>query len=158
MSSSIRIKPRTPEQIAEQLNRAEQVCVERSARLTPLRRQVLELIIRIARPVGAYELLDQLKAQGRSSGPPTVYRSLEFLMEMGLIHRLPAQNAYLACSHPEHSHTGLILSCERCGQALELDTPEVTKAIRACAEPKGFDVQGDAIEVTGICPYCKDKS
>ena len=158
MTSIIRIKPRTPEEIAEKLDQAEQVCQARSARLTPLRRLVLELIIRIARPVGAYELLDELNKQGRSSGPPTVYRSLEFLTEMGLIHRLPTQNAYIACSHPAEHHTGLILSCERCGQALELDTPEVTQAIQDCAKPQGFSVHGNAIEVTGICPYCRDSS
>jgi Fur family zinc uptake transcriptional regulator len=155
MPSTVRIKPLSDDQVMQQLHAADELCDERAINLTPLRRQVLELVIRRARPVGAYELLDMLREAGRSSAPPTVYRALEFLLEAGLVHRLPAQNAYMACSHPHHHHHGLILSCRRCGQALELETPELFGLIEQHAGQQGFSVADDALEVSGICPFCR---
>src|SRR5690625_6926484 len=42
------------------LAEAQELCNERGARLTPLRRQVLELIWQSHIPLGAYALMDQL--------------------------------------------------------------------------------------------------
>ena len=155
MSSTVRVKPLSNEQVSKQLHAADRLCDERSINLTPLRRLVLEFVIRQARPVGAYELLDMLREAGRSSAPPTVYRALEFLLEAGLVHRLPAQNAYMACSHPHHHHQGLILSCRQCGQALELETPDLFHLIEQHAGAQGFMVADDALEVSGLCPFCR---
>jgi len=156
MSSKVRIKPPGPEIVNEQLAQADDLCSERGSNLTPLRRQVLELVIRQGRPVGAYELLDSLKAKGRGSSPPTVYRALEFLQQEGLVHRLPAQNTFMACSHPHHHHRGLIFTCSRCGQALELETPDLFRMLDDYARPHGFEIRDDSLEISGICPFCKE--
>src|SRR6201985_3147517 len=70
------------------LNRAEAICEHRGANLTELRRHVLGMILDAASPTGAYDLLDRLRQTRRSAAPPTVYRTLDFLLEHGLIHRL----------------------------------------------------------------------
>jgi Fur family transcriptional regulator, zinc uptake regulator len=152
----VRIKPPTPEVVSQQLAEADTLCQERGSNLTPLRREVLELVIRQGRPVGAYELLDVLRTRGRSSSPPTVYRALEFLQQEGLVHRLPAQNAFMACSHPHHHHQGLIFTCTRCGQALELETPDLFQMLENYARPHGFEVSDDSLEISGVCPFCRE--
>ena len=48
------------------LNAAEAICAHRGERLTPLRRQVLELIWRGHSPVGAYDLLAMLQDERAS--------------------------------------------------------------------------------------------
>ena len=66
------------------LARAEALCQQRGARLTDLRRRVLEIIWSSATPLGAYSILDVLRDDGRQGAPPTVYRALDFLLAQGL--------------------------------------------------------------------------
>ena len=57
------------------LARAVAVCAERGERLTPLRRRVLESLAASHRPLGAYEIIDQLAALGPRPAPITIYRT-----------------------------------------------------------------------------------
>src|SRR5919204_1424092 len=82
------------------LDRAAQLCEERGARLTALRREVLALVWRGHEPVGAYAILEALRRSHPGAAPPTVYRALDFLIEHGLIHRIESLNAYVGCSRP----------------------------------------------------------
>src|SRR5262245_38713286 len=112
---------------------AAELCARSGDRLTPLRRRVLELVWTGHRPVGAYALLDQLKQDGRSAAPPTVYRALDFLLERGLVHRLASLNAYCGCVHPGEAHLVQFLICRDCGTAAELADRRVGEAISRSA-------------------------
>jgi Fur family transcriptional regulator, zinc uptake regulator len=76
---------------------ADEGCRQRGANLTALRRQVLGLILDGATPTGAYELLDRLRLMGRSAAPPTVYRTLNFLIDQGLIQKIERLSAFVGC-------------------------------------------------------------
>jgi len=57
----------------------------------------LNPLVRLSKPVGAYEIMDHLaKLKGRTIAPPTVYRALDFLIENGLIHRIERMNDQLS--------------------------------------------------------------
>src|SRR6202158_2631430 len=84
---------------ADTIGHAEALCAERGQRLTPMRRQVLEVLATSHNPLGAYEIMDRLAGTGPRPAPITVYRALDFLMENGLVHRIESRNAYLACAH-----------------------------------------------------------
>jgi len=140
--------------LAQALGRAERICRERGLRLTPLRRQVLELVWSSHRPVGAYQLLEQLPHAGRAA-PPTVYRALDFLQQMGLVHRLASINAYIGCPHPEQPHHGPFLICTGCQTLVELNGAGVAAAIAECTAASGFDVSGQVVEIHGLCPHCR---
>lgn len=138
------------------LRQAEAICRKRKLRLTPLRRRVLELIWMNHQPVGAYQVLDLLKGEG-SAAPPTVYRALEFLLSHGLIHRINSMNAYIGCSHVDRAHLGQFLICDNCQGLVELDDDRVSKAIQGSAERAGFTVQQQIVEITGLCPDCRQE-
>ena len=74
--------------VSQAVETAEKICRLKGLRFTAQRRRVLELVWKSHRPIGAYDILDQLKADGHSAAPPTVYRALEFLIEADLVHRL----------------------------------------------------------------------
>ena len=58
--------------VSEALDRAETICAERGARLTKLRRRVLELIWESGHaPIGAYDLLRKLDREHASAVPKT---------------------------------------------------------------------------------------
>lgn len=142
--------------IGDAMARADAVCAARGARLTALRRRVLELVWTSHRPRGAYAILEDLSQQdGKPVAPLTVYRALEFLVEHGLVHRLESLNAYVGCSSPGEGHAGQFLVCERCGTAWEIDDPPIDDAIRTAAAQHGFLPQRPMVEVRGLCAQCR---
>ncbi|MDP6353107.1 MAG: Fur family transcriptional regulator [Alphaproteobacteria bacterium] len=141
--------------VAEAVAAAAELCAARGVRLTALRRRVLELIWRHHRPVGAYELLDLMRANGRAAAPPTVYRALAFLSEHGLVHRIDSMNAYLGCAAPGATHRAHFLICEDCGEAAEIIDNELRRAVGRCTGRAGFEVRTETVEITGVCARCQ---
>ncbi|WP_332840164.1 transcriptional repressor [Marinibactrum halimedae] len=142
--------------IEEALIKAEQLCAKRGARLTALRRNVLRLIWKNHAPLGAYDLMDMLAEEDtRRVAPPTVYRSLEFLLDQGLIHRINSLNAYVGCHSPSDDHEEYFLICRECGVAVEVPAKEISRAIDKNAEAMGFTIETQTLEVVGLCPNCK---
>lgn len=143
------------------LREAEAVCLRRGATLTPLRRQVLELVLDADAPVGAYALLDRLKASRPGAAPPTVYRALDFLLEQGLIHKLERLNAYIGCNdaghahgHDHHHHPHQFLICRKCGATVEITDHGIAHAIEAAARRTGFALAEATVEIEGTCANC----
>lgn len=128
---------------------ADRLCQERGLALTPVRRKVLELLLDSEGPVKAYDLLSLLKPGGNAQ-PPTVYRALDFLAEAGLIHKVEALNAYMACVHGDDEGGAELFICETCGRVMErhLD-PGVSEG------PEGFEVRRSVIEHYGHCEDCR---
>ncbi len=137
------------------LAEASEICAQRGARFTALRRRVLEIVWQSHKPLGAYNILQTLSGEGRSAAPPTVYRALEFLLEQGLVHRIASLNAFVGCAHPGHRGPGQFLICRACGCAAELNDAKVENAIARSASALGFRVQHHTVEVTGLCPNCE---
>jgi Fur family transcriptional regulator, zinc uptake regulator len=146
--------PLTPTE-AELLAHAERVCRERGAAFTPIRRDVFQLLSRHERPVGAYELLDELKSLRPRAAPVTVYRALDFLLEAGLAHRINALNAFTACRGSDLSHKGLMLICSKCSQVIELEDSKVERSIRRSAADCAFQTSDEPVEVVGTCSACQ---
>ncbi|MEE8294974.1 MAG: Fur family transcriptional regulator, partial [Sphingomonadales bacterium] len=101
---------------------AERVCQKRGVNLTPIRRQVLEMVWQGHHPVKAYEIIENFGGKSHSTKPPTVYRALDFLIENGLVHRIESQNAFVGCSHPVTAHNANFFICTCCQQAIEIDS------------------------------------
>lgn len=144
--------------VAEALRVAEKVCAERGARLTKLRRRVLELVWSSHAPIGAYDVLRRLGREREGAAPPTVYRALDFLRAHGLIHRIESLNAFVGCGSPGRAHAGQFLICTACGAAAEVADPKVDAAIERQAIALGFAVQRKTIEVEGLCPPCQRRA
>ncbi|MGE5503975.1 MAG: Fur family transcriptional regulator [Actinomycetota bacterium] len=138
------------------LDVAEAECRRRGARLTEVRRRVLELVWRSHRPVGAYALMEALAGDGRAAAPPTVYRALDFLVAHGLVHRIESLNAFVGCSRPGAPHAGQFLLCSRCGAAAELADAAVDTVLAEAAARLGFTVVRQTVEIEGLCPACRD--
>ncbi len=137
------------------LSRAAVLCADRGVRLTALRRRVLDLVWGGHKPLGAYEILDTLKAERRGAAPPTVYRALDFLRAQGLVHRIESKNSFVGCPEPEKPHGGQFLICRTCGMAAEMNDTGVDQAIRKSAAKAGFSIARPIIEIQGLCPHCR---
>ena len=159
--ASIRPKPCTDPNCrgrhapAERVALAMSLCDARGAQLTKLRRQILELLWESGRPTGAYELIEALKLKNaRSVGPPTVYRTLEFLMSQGLVSKIESRNAYVPCAHPERRNDCMFFICSNCGASVELEDPRLERLISEKAALIGFRPTRRVVEVEGVCASC----
>jgi Fur family zinc uptake transcriptional regulator len=137
------------------LSAASQLCATRKLRLTPRRRQVLEIMLASHQPMGAYDILAELNRAGNAEriAPPIVYRALEFLMAEGLIHRIESKNAFISCVHPGHESTAQFLICRDCDQVAEVESSE--QSLLAEADNLGFTVDHSIVEITGVCAQCR---
>ena len=141
---------------ADAISHAEQVCVARAQKFTPIRRQVLQELLQSHRPLGAYEVIDELARSMPRPAPITVYRALDFLMQNGLVHRIESRNAYLACAR-DHDAAAMVafLICERCGSVGEIPAAQVAQGIGAAARASGFVPRLSVVEISGTCAHCQ---
>lgn len=141
--------------INERIHEAEQLCVQEGARLTPLRKEVLSLILAANTPIGAYDLLAKLKGKSdRPAAPPTVYRTLDFLLEQGLVHRLTSINAFIPCCHPREGHQAAFLICQQCHSVKETSANNLFHELEQIAAQGQFKAKHSIIEISGICQQC----
>ncbi|SFR63166.1 Fur family transcriptional regulator, zinc uptake regulator [Marinobacter daqiaonensis] len=141
--------------VRDALAEAQAICQARNARLTPIRRRVLELVWESHKPLGAYDLLAVLAQEGHNAAPPTVYRALDFLQQQGLVHRIASLNAFVGCAHARENHTGMFLICQQCRNVHELASGPVAEAVNAASSEQGFEPLDTTIEVAGLCPACR---
>ena len=147
--------------LAERIDQARVIVEGANERFTPLRAHVLELIIAHGKAVKAYDILDKLRPDVGSPKPPTVYRALDFLSRHGLIHRVEALNAYIACDHNHvydhahdhgdgsHRHLAEFFICEKCHSVEESRAHD-----HAECKPDGFSIARSVVEHYGICKNC----
>lgn len=165
----------TPQEITERLNAAKEQCRLNGSRFTALRQQIYQLILEANKPIGAYDLIAQLQSMRLSDtdshdetqkqsgkkqttknvAPPTVYRSLEFLLSEGLIHQLTSINAYVPCCHPRAQHTAAFLICGQCQRVQECSSLPVQEIMGFAEQDVGFVVERSVIELSGRCQACQ---
>lgn len=143
---------------AHALDEAEARLAKAGARLTPVRRRVLEILLESHRALGAYDVLQRLAAEGFGNQPPVAYRALEFLVQHGLAHRLQRLNAFAACVHPGHDHAPAFLICRACDGLAELPGAPLRETLSQLAAASGFSVERVTIEAMGLCPGCADEA
>ena len=142
---------------SDAIKRAEALCDQRAQKLTPTRRQVLEVLLSSHKPLGAYEIVQKLSAAGDPAPPMSVYRVLDFLVAEGLAHRIESRNAFLACAHP-HDDTDVVvfLICERCGLTREVASHAIGRDLAWAARAAGFEPRQRVLEVAGTCADCRE--
>lgn len=142
---------------ADAISHAEQICAQRAQKFTPIRRRVLQALLLSHRPLGAYEVIEELAKSMPRPAPITVYRALDFLMENGLVHRIESRNAFLACAH-DHDASAMVafLICERCGSVGEIPASRVAQSLSDAARTTGFTPKLSVVEITGTCAHCQN--
>ena len=142
------------------INHAREQFEAQKLRFTDLREQVFTEIASTRGAIGAYDIIDRLSDKGTRLAPISVYRSIDALMETGVIHRLESKNAYFACRRHEHGKKGrpIFLACEECGGVQEVGAQIVFDTIKGLAQSTGFQPKVKFVEVSGVCRDCAKKS
>ncbi len=134
-----------------------------SAELNRNDKKVLTALGRAVKPLSAYDILDKTRSDALKA-PVQVYRALEKLEGRGLVHRIEALNAFVACSehdescggheHRHQAHRPGFVICRGCGSVREFEDDRVA-AFAGEAAGEGFAVELVALEVYGRCGVCQ---
>lgn len=143
-------------------------CRSRGAQVTALREQVLDIVLKQSGVIKAYHVLSQMQQNSDTPvAPPTAYRALDFWAEQGVLHKIPAVNGYILCSHAEHEfgracchdhaerHCTFILVCSQCGTVDEQTLSKEWAALCEAVAANGFVMHDEHVVLTGICQKCR---
>jgi len=115
---------------------------------------VVDALVRLERPLSAYEIIAALGPTVRMS-PVSVYRALDRLIRAGRVHRVESRSAYVLCTHPHaDGNPNLIATCEQCGGVEEFPIEDVACRLRAEVRARTFQFASMSVEVRGRCRRC----
>ncbi|HEX5989923.1 MAG TPA: Fur family transcriptional regulator [Solirubrobacterales bacterium] len=118
------------------------------------RRRVIELLEGEHCAVTALEIDRRLPSVGRA----TVYRTLEQLEQLELVHRVDVGGevvAYERNDPGEHHHH---VVCVRCGRLVPFEDSGLERAIHVAGETTEFEIVSHDVLLRGICPGCQGTS
>ena len=141
-------------------------CRHNGTTITALREQVLDIVLHMSGVIKAYHVLAQMQQHSPSPvAPPTAYRALDFWAEHGVLHKIPAVNGYILCSHVQHDctehchegehHSAFVLVCTECGAVDEQGMSAEWAALRQRLAGSGFALNEEHIVLTGVCQQCQ---
>ncbi len=146
-----------PEDLPAALHRLETLCRERGQRLTRQRRAVVRQLLAADRALSAYELLERLRPEDGRATAASIYRTLDFLMELGVVHRLESKRSFILCRHPQAPHRVQFLICRSCGEVIEAEDARLAAATERLGDRLGFALDQRIVELTGLCGRCRTR-
>ena len=121
--------------------------------LTPQRRAVLDVVLESEEHLTANEIYEAARRRLPTLSFATVYNSLKYLKEAGLVREInfgKASNRYDR-ETGRHDHA----LCSRCGLLVDFDLPETPQMIRAAARRSRFRPESIHLTLVGVCPDCQ---
>ena len=122
-------------------------------RLTAPRRAVAEVLAAGPQHLSHAEILARAQSRYPEIGRATVYRTLDLLVELGLIHTTYHGDANQRFVLPEGGHHHHLI-CKRCGASQELDECHFGSALQAIGQQTGFTIESHLVELYGRCEAC----
>ena len=102
-------------------------------------------------------IIRRLRDQGEAVGTATVYRTLEVLVESGLVRAHDFGEGFKryepmsAQAHHEH------LICERCGSVVEFQNERLELMLPVIADEHAFQHTRHRVEIYGVCRECRQR-
>jgi Fur family ferric uptake transcriptional regulator len=129
-------------------------------KLTAPRRAVLDVVAAMHESLSPAEIYERARRRYPRLGLVTVYRTLDLLMEAGVLRRMHMDAARgchgYALAQAAHGHH---LICSSCNQVVEFAECDLDRLLKSVARQTGFRIEGHWLEVFGLCPNCRpDKS
>ncbi len=127
---------------------------QREYRITPQREMIIEAVTASGgEHVTAEEIFEQVRDKSSAINIATVYRTLEILVEEGLISRADlggGQMVYATSHHGAHIH----LVCRYCWQVIDADYDLIAPFGEALHAHYGFSADLQHLAVFGVCATC----
>ena len=130
----------------------------RKLKLTGERLAVLASIFQWESHFDAETLHAHLRTAGRDISRATVYRTLDLLVQSGLVRKnsLGASHANYEAAQDDEHHDHLI--CLNCSQVVEFYRPDIENLQEQICAAHGFKLVHHSLQIFGLCPGCTDQA
>lgn len=127
-------------------------------RATAQRRAVMNAAISLApEHFGVPDILEAVSRTNKTPrlGRATVYRTLEHLIDAGILRKLHLDTgaAVFELIEGDVHHEHMI--CELCGDVIEFESPEIERIQDELCRQLGFEPISHLLRITGVCAVCK---
>ncbi len=130
----------------------------RGLKLTAERQAVFDQLFARHEHVEADEILVRLRARGKKISRATIYRTLELLVDSGVVGRVRVGEIgyrYERLRAGEH-HDHLI--CNECGRVIEFFEPRIESLQDEVCDRYGFLSISHSHQMRGICKQCRPRA
>lgn len=128
---------------------------ERGLPVTGQRLAVADVALGADRHLRVEEIAAQVRARGHGVGTATVYRTVDLLLESGLLVARDFGEGFRrfepARDVPHHEH----LLCTACGAVVEFRDERLERMTTLQAETRGWLRTGHRLVIAGLCAACR---
>ena len=135
------------------LKGSEQRELKRQPALTRQRQVVLQVVRSEVGHLTANEVFAAARMIMPTISFATVYNSLRFLKDAGLISEITFGNAASRFDRETTRHDHAI--CSRCGTLVDFDFPEISDLLQKAATRTQFSPERLHLTLVGVCPACR---
>jgi Fur family peroxide stress response transcriptional regulator len=121
--------------------------------LTRQRRVILDVVQDSEEHLTASEIFAAARERLSSISFATVYNSLRYLKDAGLIREITFGNAASRYDRETARHDHAV--CTACGKLLDFDLAETAELMRLAARRSRFKPESVHLTLYGLCPDCK---
>jgi Fe2+ or Zn2+ uptake regulation protein len=125
----------------------------RGYRMTPQRWVILDILQKRHGHMTPMEVYQQAQENLPGLTEATVYRTLNFLAEQGLLLAAHIGNGQLVYENAGHDHHHLI--CRLCGLEMEIDHAILVELYQIFKERTGYEIDRMHTTFFGLCPNCQ---
>lgn len=124
-------------------------------RMTPQRHAILHVLRHSGRHLSPSEVYQSAAKELPGLTEPTVYRTLEFLAENGLVRPAHNRGGHVVYEIAGHEHHHLV--CRVCGKETEVDHSLFKSLYKKLETESGYQLTDSHLTFFGLCPVCRDK-
>ncbi|MDT5061894.1 MAG: Fur family transcriptional regulator, peroxide stress response regulator [Acidobacteriota bacterium] len=122
--------------------------------LTPQREAILQVIRESENHMTASEIFEAARRVLPSISYATVYNSLKYLKEAGLVHEISFGNGASRYDRETERHDHAI--CTSCGKLADFDLTVTKELVRAAVRKTRFKPESLHLTLRGLCPDCRE--
>ena len=124
-------------------------------KLTPQRDAVLQVILAREDHPTANEIFEAARQRRPTISYATVYNSLRYLKEAGLVHEIKFGDSASRYDRETDRHDHAI--CNSCGKLVDFDLPQTAELMQAAARKSRFKPESVHLTLRGLCVDCRER-
>lgn len=133
---------------------------EAGFKTTKQREMIVDLLAKTDKALSPYDMRDTLKKQKIDADVVTIYRILETLEKLSLVHKVLAVNGYVRCHTEDVRKKNFChhyLLCKNCHRIDEVEGEDLSKLEDKIESGNRFKIDSHYLEFTGLCKDCQNK-
>jgi Fur family transcriptional regulator, peroxide stress response regulator len=123
-------------------------------KLTPQRDAVFQVILNREDHPTASEIFEAARQRLPTISYATVYNSLRYLKEAGLVHEIKFGDSASRYDRETDRHDHAI--CNGCGKLVDFDLPQTAELMQAAARKSRFKPESVHLTLRGLCSDCRE--